>query len=75
MSRYIVFETYLEKSSIKGDLPDLKYLFISNDSDIGYHYSLTNNIDNAYIFDEKQLDKAKFIAECWKMNIKKLNEI
>lgn len=39
--------------------------YISTYSDIGYHYELTKNKKEAYVFDEYELRQACFIASTW----------
>jgi len=70
---YIVVQSNLVPSKAKGDLPDVVYNYIANDSHIGWHYILTNKRERAYIFLESELDDAKFIADCWRMKVEKLN--
>lgn len=72
MAEYIVCSSYLKPSKKKGQLPDVGYIYIADDSAIGWHYTITNDHENAYVFDESEIDQAKFIADCWKMKIKKL---
>lgn len=69
---YIVRSSSLFPAKNKGDLPDVRYNYIANDSHIGWHYTLTNKRENAYIFDESEMEYAKFISECWRMEIKQL---
>lgn len=72
MNNYIVCSSRLLPSKVKGDLPDVLYTYIANDSHIGWHYTLTNNRENAYVFDESEKAIAEFLSDCWKMQIKKL---
>ncbi|WP_416149475.1 hypothetical protein ACM26V_00300 [Salipaludibacillus sp. HK11] len=73
MEEFIVCQSYLKTSKIKGKWPDVVYSYISNDSDIGFHHTLTNDREKAYIFGESQLEIANFISECWEMKIVKLD--
>ncbi|MCC2250047.1 hypothetical protein JUJ52_08715 [Virgibacillus sp. AGTR] len=72
MSDYIVYSTHMKPSKIKGEFPDIFYEYIAVDSAIGFFYTLTNDRENAYIFDESQLEDARFIADCWRMKIKEV---
>jgi len=62
----------MKPSKNKGNLPDIIYTYISNDSDIGWHYTITHERENAYVFDESLMRYAEFIADCWGMRIKKI---
>lgn len=73
MPRYIVYSSYLSPSKVKGELPDVTYEYIANDSMIPWHYTFTRNIEKAYFFDEFEKDKAKEIALLWSMKMKQLD--
>lgn len=73
MASYIVRSSHLTPSKVKGELPDINHQYIAIDSAIGWHYSLTNDRERAYIFEEFELKDAEFIADCWGMQLKKLN--
>lgn len=72
MTNYIVYSSHLKPSKIKGNLPDVFYTYIAIDSHIGWHYAITNERENAYVFDESEMKEAEFIADCWGMKIKEL---
>lgn len=72
MSRYIVCSIHIKPAAKKGQLPDISYSYIANESHIGWHYTLTNERENAYVFDEEEIKDAEFIANCWGMKIQKL---
>ena len=73
MNQYIVYSRVLIPSKKKGELPDIAREFISIESHIGWHYSVTPCRERAYIFEEFELPYAKEIAELWKMKVEKLN--
>ncbi len=73
MAEYIVYSSDIKPSKIKGEFPDIVYTYISNESLIGWHYTITNQMENAYLFDETDYDKAKEIAELWNMKLKQLD--
>ena len=73
MASYIVCSSRLKPSKVKGEFPDILYTYIANDSHIGWHYTLTTEREQAYVFDESEIKEAEFIADCWKMQIKELN--
>lgn len=73
MARYIVCSSHLKPSKVKGDFPEITYTYIASDSHIGWHYTVTNDRERAYMFDEAEMKDAKFIASCWGMQIKELN--
>lgn len=72
MARYVVYQSYIKPLKVKGELPDVINEYIANDSDIGWHYTFTKNIENAYFFYEFEIDLAKEIAELWNMKLKQL---
>lgn len=72
MTNYIIYSSHLKASKIKGELPDVSYTYIANDSHIGYHYTITNVREDAYIFDETEIKHAEFIAGAWSMKVKEL---
>lgn len=72
MADYIVYSSHLKPSKNKGELPDISYIYISIDSNYGWHWSLTNERKKALIFYESQKKDADFIADCWGMKVKKL---
>jgi len=59
-------------SKLRGELPDVIKEYVANDSNIGWHYTFTKNIENAYIFDDFEIDLAKEIADLWNMKLKQL---
>jgi hypothetical protein len=71
VANYIVYSSGIKPPKIKGEFPDIIYNYIANDSTIGFHYRLTSKRDNAYEFDDTELNHAKFIADCWNMKVKK----
>lgn len=73
MARYIVCYSHMKAAKTKGDSPEIFYTYIANDSHIGWHYSLTADREQAYVFEEFEWKDAKFIAGCWGMQIKELN--
>lgn len=73
MPQYIVYESVLVPSKSKGQFPEAIYTYIANDSAIGWHYTFTHNREQAYIFDDFQLEQSKGIAEMWRMQVKQLN--
>ncbi len=73
MTRYVVCSSYLVASKIRGELPDVVYEYIANDSSINFHFAFTRKIDRAYLFDDFELDKAKEIAWLLNMKVKKLD--
>ncbi len=72
MARYLVYQSYMKPSEIRGELPDVINEYIANDSDIRWHYTFTKNIENAYIFDDFELELVNEIAEILSMKIKTL---
>lgn len=73
MSEYIVYSSDLKASEIKGQLPDIAHTYIANDSSIGWHYTVTDKRENAYVFIETQIEKAREIADLWDMKVKQLD--
>lgn len=73
MNGYIVYSINMRPAAVKGQLPDLSYTYIANDSNIGWHYTITRDRERAYIFDESEMSEAEFIASCWGMKLEKLN--
>ena len=73
MARYVVHYSQIKPSKVKGELPDIIYQYIANDSMIPWHYTFTTNIEKAYIFDDFEEDEAKEIAHLWDMRVKKLD--
>jgi len=73
MARYLVYQSYIKPSNVKGELPDVIYEYIANDSTIGWHYTFTKKIENAYFFDDFELELAKDIVEIWNLKLKKLD--
>lgn len=72
MVRYLVYQSYMTPSKLRGELPDVIKEYVANDSNIGWHYTFTKNIENAYIFDDFEIDLAKEIADLWNMKLKQL---
>lgn len=72
MVRYIIFQSHLKPSKLKRELPDIVYEYIGNDSSIGWHYTFTDVIEKAYIFDDFQHSLVKDIARLLNMKIKEL---
>lgn len=72
MARYLVYQSYMKPSEIRGELPDVINEYVANDSDIRWHYTFTKNIENAYIFDDFELELVNEIAELLSMKIKTL---
>jgi hypothetical protein len=72
MARYVVCSSHMKPSKTKGDLPDIIYQYIAFDSTINWHYTFTNDIENAYYFDEFEKDEAKEIASLWNMKVKEV---
>ncbi|KMK77609.1 hypothetical protein [Alkalihalobacillus pseudalcaliphilus] len=72
MKEYIVRSSHLIPSKVKGELPEVVYNYIANDSSIGIHYTLTRERDYAYIFVDYEKKDAEFIAECWGMKLVEL---
>lgn len=56
---YVIYESALKPSMNKGELPDIIYRYVSNTSLIGFHFDLTNDIKNAYRFDEDEKNEVK----------------
>lgn len=73
MAQFVVCSSHMKPSKIKGELPDVVYQYIADDSHIGHHYTITNQRDKAYEFDGSEINEAKFIAECWRMRLKEIN--
>lgn len=72
MVRYLVYQSYMTPSKLRGELPDVINEYVANDSDIRWHYTFTKNIENAYIFDDFELELVNEIAELLSMKIKTL---
>ncbi|WP_342441258.1 hypothetical protein MHB65_18045 [Lysinibacillus sp. FSL K6-0075] len=72
MARYLVYQSYMKPSKIRGELPDITNEYVANDSDIRWHYTFTKDIENAYFFNDFEVDLAKEIAELWNMKLKQL---
>lgn len=66
--KYVVY--YSRMKPVKGELPDIIYEYISNDSDINWHYTFTRNIEDAYYFDDFETDEAKEISLLLGMNVR-----
>ncbi|GIN88671.1 hypothetical protein J6TS2_50570 [Heyndrickxia sporothermodurans] len=73
MARYVVCSSRMKASKVKGELPEIIYEYIANDSMIPWHYTFTRNIKDAYCFDHFEANEAKEIALLWNMKIKKLD--
>ena len=73
MPQYIVYESVLVPSKVKGQFPEAVYTYIANDSSIGWHYTFARNREQAYIFDYFQLDQAEDIEKMWGMQLKQLD--
>jgi hypothetical protein len=63
----------MKASKVKGELPDLVYQYIANDSMIPWHYTVTQDKEDAYIFDDFQINEAKEIASFWNMSLMKID--
>lgn len=70
MTRYFVYSGRLKESKTKGELPDIIYEYIANDSMIHWHFSFTKDIENVYVFDDIQ--EAKEVASLLNMNVKEV---
>lgn len=64
MAQFIVCSSHLKPSKVKGELPDISYTYIANDSHIGWHYTLTNEREQAYVFVESEMKEAEIIGDC-----------
>lgn len=73
MAQYVVYSSHMKASKVKGELPDIIYQYIANDSMIPWHYTFTRNIKDAYLFDDFEQDKSKEIAFLWNMKVKSLD--
>lgn len=73
MGTYVVCSGHMMASKIKGALPDIIYEYVANDSMIPCHYTFTQNIKDAYFFDESEIDEAKEIAHLWNKKLKKID--
>lgn len=73
MARYIVCSSHMKPSKVKGELPDITHQYIASDSMINWHFTFTNNIENAYLFEEFEKEEAKEIALLWNMKVKDLS--
>lgn len=73
MARYVVCSSHIITSKIKYQLPDVIYQYIANDSMISWHYTFTRNIENAYFFEEFEMEQAKEISFLWNMKVKRLD--
>lgn len=71
MPRYVVYSNKIKPSKIKGKFPDIIFQYIANDSMIPWHYTFTQEIKDAYIFEDFEADEAKKIAHLWNMKVKK----
>lgn len=70
MVRYVVCSSRTKPSKVKGEFPDIIYQYIASDSMANWHYTFTNDIKNAYYFEEFEKDEAKEIAHLWNMKVK-----
>jgi hypothetical protein len=73
--QYVVCSSHMRPSKIKGELPDVLYQYIGNDSMIPWHYTLTKNKEEAYLFDDFELNDAKEIASFWNMKLKDIERM
>jgi hypothetical protein len=73
MAQYVVCSSHMKASKVKGNLPDIIYEYIANDSMIPWHYTFTRNIKDAYYFDDFAKAEAKEIAHLWNMKVNKLD--
>lgn len=71
MERYVVCNVYMKPSRKKGKFPDVIYEYIAYDFSL-WHYTFTTDIENAYIFENNELDDAKEIAYLWNMKVIKI---
>ncbi len=65
MASFIVCSSHMKASKVKGDFPEIIYTYISNDSHIGWPYSLTADCNDAYVFNKFEWIVTEFIASCW----------
>lgn len=72
MKKYIVFESSLKTSKIKGELPDVINRYISKDSMIGHHYEFTRDIEDAYVFEEGEFIEHFEVSEVLGMRSKEM---
>lgn len=73
MNQYVVYSIHTMPSKKKGELPNIIREYISLESDIGWHYSVTTFRARAYVFEEFELPFANEIADFWRMKVEKLN--
>ena len=71
---YLIFQSYLVRSKIKGELPDVKYKYVAKTSDIGYHFDLTRNRKDAYVFHSEAYtyEQVKYYADLLEMKVKEV---
>lgn len=71
---YLILQSFLVPSTIKGELPDIKYRFVSNTSDIGFHFDFTRIRKDAYTFDANDFtyEEVKEYAELLEMKVQPL---
>lgn len=72
MARYVIRSSHIKPSKVKGEFPDIIYQYIASDSMINWHFTFTNDIKNAYYFEEFEKDEAKEIAHLWNMRVKEV---
>jgi hypothetical protein len=72
MKQYVVCKGYLVPSKKRGELPDIVYEYVSNTSDMGVHYDFTVRKEKAYLFDDFELDRAKYVAWLLNMEVKEV---
>lgn len=72
---WVIYETHLVPSKIRGQLPDIVYEYIANTSDIGYHFDFTKERKCAYVFDNEAytVGEVKEMADLLCMKILELN--
>lgn len=71
---YLIYQSHLTPSKVRGELPDVIYEFVANTSNIGWHYTFTRNRKDAFVFDGEAYtpDEVKEIAELLGMRMKEL---
>lgn len=71
---YLICLSHLVPSKAKGELPDVAYEFVANDSAIGFHYTFTRDRKQAFTFDSDAytFEEVKVIADLLQMQVKEL---
>lgn len=68
--QYVMYQNQLKPSLKKGEIPDIVKVYVSNTSDIGWHFDITREIDKAYRFEDFESDDMKGYCKLLGMQFK-----